>query len=206
MTFKTPSLPSTNQGNPEQHERNPWTIHDKNTVYENPWIKVDHHLVMDPNGKSGIYGTVHYKHTAVGVIPLNDSLETWLVGQYRFPLNIYSWEIPEGGAHADESPLDAAKRELKEETGLCAGRFEHLMEMHLSNSTSDEKAVVFIAFDLTQGSNQPDSTESLRIKKVPFATALNMVLNGEITDAISVAAILKTAHLLQMSLKPEHRD
>jgi ADP-ribose pyrophosphatase len=194
----SPVIPPKSAGSTAQMEQNPWTIQTKNTVYENSWIKVDHHQVMDPNGKAGIYGTVHYKHTAIGVVPLNESLETWLVGQYRFPLNLYSWEIPEGGAHADESPLDAAKRELKEETGLSAGRFEPLLEMHLSNSTSDEKAIVFMAFDLTLGPNKPDSTELLHIKKLSFSSALQMVLDGQITDAISVAAILKTAHVLKM--------
>lgn len=181
-------------------EQNPWIICNKAQVYDNPWIRVDHHQVIDPNGKSGIYGTIHYKHLAIGVIPLNDKLETWLVGQYRFALNLYSWEIPEGGAHANETPIEAAKRELKEETGLIANDYEHLLEMHLSNSTSDEKAVVFIARGLSQGLDSPDSTEELRLKKLPFKSALKMVFNGEITDAISVAAILKVAYMLKVQL------
>jgi len=179
-----------------ESDLNPWTICKKNTVYENPWIKVDHHEVIDPKGLPGIYGTVHYKHTAIGIVPLSDEHETWLVGQYRFPLNTYSWEIPEGGAHKSETPLEAAKRELREETGLLAKNFEYIMEMHLSNSTSDEKALVYIAHGLTEGPSAPESTEDLQIKKIPFAKALEMVLAGEITDAISVAALLKTAHLL----------
>lgn len=178
---------------PPLEQRNPWTICQTNPIYENPWIKIEHHDVIDPNGKPGIYGTIHYKHTAIGVIPINDQLETWLVGQYRFPLKFYSWEIPEGGAHPGEAPEVAALRELREETGLVATSVQPILTMYLSNSTSDEKALAFIARGLTVGPSDPDSTEELRVRKLPFKEVYQMVLRGEITDALSIGAILKAA-------------
>lgn len=171
--------------------RGPWKVETKTLAYENPWIRIDHHDVIDPSGKQGIYGTIHYKHIAVGVIPLTEDSMTWLVGQYRFPHDAYSWEIPEGGAPYGEDTLLAAQRELKEETGLIAQNWKEILTIHLSNSTSDEIAIIYLARQLTQGTSSPESTEDLRVKKVPFSEAYNMVISGQITDAMSVAAILK---------------
>src|ERR1700712_949568 len=113
---------------------NPWKIVNQKMIYENPWIKLTEFQVINPSGGNGIYGKVHFKHRAVGVIPLDEKGNIWLVGQYRFTLNQYSWEIPEGGGRMDENPLDAAKRELLEETGLVAREWTKIMTMHLSNS------------------------------------------------------------------------
>ena len=168
---------------------NPWTILDKHTVYDNPWIRLTEFKVINPSGGNGIYGKVHFKHIAVGVIPLDDDWNSWLVGQFRFPLNKYSWEIPEGGGRMDEDTLDAAKRELLEETGLIAGQWSKLCTLHLSNSVSDELAIIYLAMELEQKTPSPEDTEQLVIKKLPFSELARMADAGEITDAMSVAAI-----------------
>src|SRR5438270_9230901 len=115
-------------------QQNPWQVKDKQVVYDNPWIQVVHHDVINPSGGKGMYGKVHFKGTAIGILPLDEQLNTWLVGQYRFPLNQYSWEIPEGGGPLGTDPLASAKRELLEETGLVAAQWSTLLDMHLSNS------------------------------------------------------------------------
>jgi 8-oxo-dGTP pyrophosphatase MutT (NUDIX family) len=178
-------------------EHNPWTINTEKSVYENPWIQVSEFAVTNPSGKDGIYGKVHFKNIAVGVIVLDEEMHTWLVGQYRFPLQQYSWEIPEGGAPEGTDPLLTAHRELKEETGFTAQNLQHLLTMHLSNSVSDELAIVYLATDLKAGESEPEETEQLQLKRVHVQEAFNMVANGMITDAISVAALLKLQVWLQ---------
>jgi 8-oxo-dGTP pyrophosphatase MutT (NUDIX family) len=174
-----------------EDQRDPWQVVRKHTAYSNPWITVTHHDVVDPGGRPGVYGTVAFANRAVGILPLDADDHTWLVGQWRFPLGVYSWEIPEGGAPRGEDPLAAAQRELKEETGLVAGAWEKILEMHLSNSVTDEASVSYVATGLTHGEAEPESTELLRIRRVPFLEAVRMVLTGEITDALSVATILR---------------
>jgi len=168
---------------------NPWTILDKHTVYDNPWIRLTEFKVINPSGGNGIYGKVHFKHIAVGVIPLDNDWNSWLVGQFRFPLNKYSWEIPEGGGRMDEDPLDAAKRELLEETGLTAMQWTKICTLHLSNSVSDELAIIYMARELEQQTAAPEETEQIVVKKMPFSDFVRMTEDGEITDAMSVAAI-----------------
>jgi 8-oxo-dGTP pyrophosphatase MutT (NUDIX family) len=170
--------------------KNPWTKLKSETKYDNPWIRVREDKVIKPNGDPGIYGVVHFKNTAIGVVALNEDDEVVLVGQYRYPLNEYSWELPEGGCPAKEQPLAAAKRELREETGLKARKWKRLFNMTLSNSSTDERAIVFLATGLTQHKAMPEDTEVLKLKTVPLTKAVDMVLSGEITDAISVAALL----------------
>jgi 8-oxo-dGTP pyrophosphatase MutT (NUDIX family) len=169
--------------------RNPWTILEQQVVYENPWIRLTEFQVINPSGGKGIYGKVHYKHIAVGVIPLDADWNTWLVGQYRFPLDQYSWEIPEGGGRMDEDPVEEAKRELLEETGLVAKEWTKILTMHLSNSVSDELAFIYLARDLEQQIPQPEETEELVIKKIAFDEVDRMLESGQITDSMSVAAI-----------------
>ena len=171
------------------NQENPWTILDQKDIYDNPWIRVTEFGVINPSGGEGIYGKVHFKHIAVGVIPLDVNWNTWLVGQYRFPLDLYSWEIPEGGGRLDEDPLEAAKRELLEETGLVAKEWTKILTMHLSNSVNDELAVIYLARNLEQQMAAPEETEQLVIKKLPFDEVAQMVETGKITDSISVAAI-----------------
>lgn len=175
--------------------KNPWKTLSTEIPYENNWIEVRHNNVITPSDSEGIYGVVHFKNIAIGIIPLDDNNNTWLVGQYRYPLNIYSWEIPEGGGKISVDPLESAKRELLEECGIEAKYWHEIMRMHLSNSVSDELSIVFVARGLSFTESQPEETEDLKIKKVPFNDAFNMVMKGEITDAISVAAILKTQHV-----------
>lgn len=177
-------------------EKNPWVIKGEKSVYENPWISVTEYDVLNPAGNKGIYGKVHFKNIAVGVIVLDNELNTYLVGQYRFPLHAYSWEIPEGGSPVGNDPLENAKRELLEETGLIAKEWQSLLQMHLSNSVSDELAIVYLATGLTQHKAAPEETEQLMIKKVPFSKAYQMVEEHTITDSMSVAAIIKIKLLL----------
>jgi 8-oxo-dGTP pyrophosphatase MutT (NUDIX family) len=178
-------------------EGNPWTTLKSEVRYESPWITVTQHDVLNPAGKPGIYGMVHFKNLAIGVIPLDENQNTWLVGQWRFPLDQYSWEIPEGGGPHDSAPLDSARRELKEETGLIAKKYTEICRMHLSNSVSDELAIIFVAQGLEMSESEPEETEDLQVKKVPFSEACRMVMAGEITDSMSVAGILKTKLMLE---------
>lgn len=175
---------------------NPWQILSSTEVYDNPWISVSEHRVIKPSGGEGIYGVVHFKNRAVGVLPLDDEGNTWLVGQYRYTLGQYSWEIPEGGGSLDEDPLYSAQRELREETGMEAEEWQEILRMHLSNSVTDELAIVYLARRLKQGEAQPEDTEQLQVRRVPFEEAYRMVCTGEITDAISVSAILRVKLML----------
>lgn len=173
-------------------EKNPWQIQGQQLIYDNPWIKVTEYAVLNPSGNPGIYGKVHFKNTAVGIVALDEERNIYLVGQYRFPTDSYSWEIPEGGAAVGSDPLEGAKRELEEETGLHANNWQVLLTMHLSNSVSDEKAIVYLATGLTQHLSSPEETEQLVVKKLSLNEAFQMTEEGVITDSMSVAAILKT--------------
>jgi ADP-ribose pyrophosphatase len=176
-------------------ERNPWQILDSEVKYENNWIQVVHQKVINPSGGEGIYGTVNFKNIAVGVVPIDQDGNIWLVGQYRFPLNEYSWEIPEGGCPKGEEVLDTAKRELKEETGLIAQEWKLISKLHTSNSVCNEVAYIYLAESITQSESQPEETEQLQVKKVSLNEALMMVMDDRITDSMSVAGILKVARL-----------
>jgi 8-oxo-dGTP pyrophosphatase MutT (NUDIX family) len=169
--------------------KNPWKTLSSREVYENQWIGVREDKVVRPDGEQGIYGVVHYKNVAIGILPVEDE-HVYLVGQYRYPLNLYSWEIPEGGCPENEDLLSAAKRELAEETGLRAESWQLMGEAYLSNSVTDERAVWFLAKGLTQGERDPEGTEQLNIKRLPLKQALRMVATGEITDALSLLAIM----------------
>jgi ADP-ribose pyrophosphatase len=177
-------------------DHNPWTILDSRKIYENNWIGVTEHNVINPSGGKGIYGEVHFRNYAIGILPLDEDMNTWIVGQYRFPLKAYSWEIPEGGGPLGLSPLDSAKRELQEETGLAATDWTEIQRMHLSNSVSNELAIIYVARGLTMGEAEPEETEELVLRKLPFEEAYQMAIDGRITDSMSVAALLKTKILL----------
>ena len=174
---------------------NNWETISTKQVYDNPWISIEHHDVTTPAGTPGIYGVVHFKNKAIGVVPLDNDLNIYLVGQYRYPLNEYSWEIPEGGGPLHESPLEAAQRELKEETGLIAHQWTSLSRIHTSNSATDEEGFLFLAEDLEQFEQETEETEEITVKKVPLKEAVDMVMNSEITDSLSVASILMVARL-----------
>ena len=167
---------------------NPWQTVSTRVVYDNPWIRVREDEVVRPDGRPGIYGVVHFKNVAVGVLAVEEGT-LYLVGQHRYPLGLYSWEIPEGGCPEGEEPLRAAQRELEEETGLRARLWTRMGEAHLSNSVSDELAVWFLAEGLTQGERRPEGTEKLVVRRVSFDEAARMLDAGEITDALSMLAI-----------------
>ncbi len=173
------------------HTQNPWQTLSSEEKYDNPWINVTEFRIINPSGGKGIYGVVHFKNIAIGIIPIDDEGNTWLVGQYRYPLKEYSWEIPEGGGRHNIDPLESAKRELLEETGLTATRWTEIQRMHLSNSVSDEHGIIYLAEGLTQYTPEPEETEQLVVKKLPFEEAYRMVIRGEITDSLTVAGILK---------------
>jgi ADP-ribose pyrophosphatase len=181
-----------------RESKNPWKTLSSKMVYDNPWIAVREDAVIHPDGARGIYGVVHYKNVAVGVLAFEGD-DIYLVGQYRYPLGRYSWEIPEGGCPEGEDPLDAARRELEEETGLRAADWRRLGEAHLSNSVSDELAVWYSASVLSQGERRPEGSEELSVRRVPFREAVRMVLAGEITDSVSVIAILHYQQLRSSS-------
>jgi ADP-ribose pyrophosphatase len=177
-------------------EENPWITNASQNVYESPWIKVVKHDVLNPAGKPATYSVVNFKNLAIGVLPIDNELNTWLVGQWRYPTNEYSWEIPEGGGILDVEPVESAKRELKEETGIIAENYREIMRLHLSNSATDELAIVYIATGLSFENAEPEESEVLQLKKIPLNEAYNWVMEGKIKDAISVAAIMKTKILL----------
>ena len=174
-------------------QTNPWTILASRQVYDNAWITVREDQVLQPDGKPGIYGVVHFKYLAIGVLPVDDCGRVWLVGQFRYPLGHYSWEIPEGGGHAGESPEESARRELREETGLIADRLELISTAHLSNSVSDEMAYIYRATRLEAGVSAPEGTERLQVRRVEWDEAWDMLKRGEITDSMSVIALLHEA-------------
>ena len=163
----------------------PWTVHTTELSYENPWIRVETSTVAHPDGSPGIYCVVRYANLAIGVLPIDESGHTWLVGQHRFPFDAYSWELPEGGGPRAEDPLDAARRELAEETGLRAGNWQVLGRWDVSNSVSDETAIGYLAWGLTEGEAQPEPSEALTLKRVFFPDLVSMCLDGEIGDAFT---------------------
>ncbi len=184
----------------EGKEKNPWQTLKSEVKFETPWITVTKHDVLNPAGKPGLYGSVSFKNLAIGILPLDKDLNTWLVGQWRYPLNKYSWEIIEGGGPHGVNPIASAKRELKEEAGIIANKYTLLCNMHTSNSVTDEYCFIYLAQELEIANAEPEETEDLQIKKLPFKKAYDMVMNGEITDSLSMVAILKTKILLDERL------
>lgn len=183
-----------------EKEKNSWTTLNSELTFETPWIKVTKYDVLTPAGKPGLYGVVSFKNMAIGVLPLDKDYNTWLVGQWRYPLNEYSWEIPEGGGPHGIDPIESAKRELKEETGLIAKKYTYLGRIHTSNSVCDEVGYLYVAQELELTEAEPEETEDLQIKKLPFKEAHEMVMDGRITDSLSIAAILKTRILIDKGL------
>ena len=171
---------------------------DNQPIYDNPWITVEEDMVINPGGGLSQYGKVLFKNFAIGIIPLDEQKNTWLVGQWRYTLGEYSWEIPMGGGPKEEYKLESAKRELKEETGLSARKWTELLKMHTSNSVTDEVGYAFLAEDLTEGETDFEETEDLKIWKLPFSEAHQMVLDGKITDSLSMVAILKLGRMLRI--------
>jgi len=167
--------------------------HTRRVVYENPWITVWHDDVTRPDGSPGIYGVVHFAGLAAGVVAIDDEDRVVLVGQHRYTLGEDSWEIPEGGVPPTETALEGIQRELREETGLEADHWRELCRLDLSNSVTDERAVLFVATGLRHGAASPEPTESIEVRWVPFAEAVALTADGGITDAMSVVAIQRLA-------------
>jgi 8-oxo-dGTP pyrophosphatase MutT (NUDIX family) len=174
---------------------NPWRRLSRRTAYENAWIQVHHDEVTRPDGQPGIYGVVHFRNRAIGVVAIDDRDRVILVGQYRYPLDRYSWEIPEGGVPFDEDSLEGARRELREETGIEAATWREIATLDLSNSISDEVGLLYLATDLTDGDAAPEATEELRLRRVPFDEVMALVDRGEIPDAMTQLALERVARL-----------
>ena len=180
--------------------KNPWKTLTNEVKYDNPWIQVTHRDVINPGGGKGIYGMVHFKNLAIAIVPLDKDLNTWIVGQYRYTLEAYSWEIPEGGGLLGVDPIESAKRELQEETGVTAKKWTKILDMHMSNSVSDEASITYVAQDLEIGEAAPEESEDLVVKKLPFEKVFQMAMNGEMTDALAVASIFKVQMMLDKGL------
>lgn len=175
----------------------PWTRLRSRAIYENPWIRVREDDVLRPDGSPGIYGTVHFKNIAVAVVPIDAQGRVILVGQHRYPFDRYFWEVPEGGCpEGREKPEEAAVRELREETGYVAGRWDYLGALVLSNACSDENGHLFLARDLTPGAQDPDADEQLAVKAVDFQEAWRMAMEGELTESLTVAALARARYFL----------
>ena len=184
----------------------PWRRRTRREAYANPWVSVWHDEVDRPDGSEGIYGVVHFANLAVGVVVLDDADRVLLVGQHRYTLDAYSWELPEGGVPEDESALDGAIRELREETGVVADGWRQLCRVHLSNSVTDEAGVVFAAQAREHGVATPEATEDLAIRWIPFEAALTMIAMGEITDGLTIIGLQAVALERSTRQRPDGGD
>ena len=188
---------------------NPWKTLETKEVYDNPWLKITQSDVLNPSGNPGIYGVVHFKNLAIGIVPLDEDGNTWIVGQYRYPLNEYSWEIPEGGGKIGVDPLISAQRELSEETGIVANKWTKIQEFNTSNSCTDEHSILYLAHDLTFHQAHPDEDELLQIKKINICDLYQKVITSQIKDSLTVVAVYKVAQLIrsnQICLTPINHD
>ena len=176
---------------------NPWKTLETKEVYDNPWLKITQSDVLNPSGNPGIYGVVHFKNLAIGIVPLDEDGNTWIVGQYRYPLNEYSWEIPEGGGKIGVDPLISAQRELSEETGIVANKWTKIQEFNTSNSCTDEHSILYLAQDLTFHQAHPDEDELLQIKKINICDLYQKVITSQIKDSLTVVAVYKVAQLIR---------
>lgn len=177
-------------------EENPWQTLSSEIVHQTPWVRINHHKVINPGGSEGVYTVTEFKNLAIGILPLDDEYNTWIVGQYRFPLKQYSWEIPEGGGDPNVPPVESAQRELEEECGLVAKDWKLLLTAHTSNSATDEIAYIYVAKGLSHTQAHPDDDERLEVHKLPFAKLYRMVMDNEITDSLTVMAVLKAKILM----------
>lgn len=179
-----------------------WRVKSRTRIHDNPWFEVEDCDVVAPTGNPARYYLQKYKNVAVGVLPLHDDGTVTLVGQWRFPFDAYSWELPEGGAPHGEAPVDGGRRELREEAGLQAEHWREILTMQLSNSSSDEVAVGFLATGLSPVSRAPDETEELVVVRAPFTEALQAAVSGRIQDAITVAMLLRVHHMAHVGELP----
>jgi ADP-ribose pyrophosphatase len=183
--------------------QNPWTILSRETVFEDPWLRLVQHQVRDAREERRTYATVQFKKRGVSILPIDHEGYTYLIGQWRLPLERYCWELPAGGCGRDESPIAGARRELKEEAGFSAREWRELLRIDLSTAITDETATCFLAWQLDRCVPAPDPQEILAERRLPFAEVLELVWNGEITDALSVAAVLKVHGMALRGELPE---
>lgn len=181
-----------------------WRSLRQQTVFENPWVRVESHDMIAPTGRPAHYGLVHFHNRAIGVLPLHDDGTVSLVGQHRFPLGAYSWEIPEGGSPHGEDPLDGAKRELREETGLIASDWREILQLDLSNSVTNEVCTLYLATGLSQADAAPDDTEAFEYARVAFSQLLKAVIMGQVRDSLTVASVLRLHHMAISGELPPH--
>ena len=180
----------------EQKSENPWQTRGSREVYINPWIRVREDHVIRADGRDGIYGVVEFQNYALGIVPVTDSGDTFLVGQWRYPLGLYSWEIPEGGGPLSTPLLASAQRELAEETGITAATWTDLGLFHLSNSVTNEAGQIFLAQGLTLGDARPEGDEVLALRRLPLTEAYAMAMDGRITDGVSIIGLARAVHYL----------
>jgi 8-oxo-dGTP pyrophosphatase MutT (NUDIX family) len=178
-----------------EEDGDPWVVRNVARAWENAWFVLDRHEVIHPGGAAGEYTVIRPRRIAVGVLPVEDDGSVHLVGQWRFPLGRYSWEMPEGGAEPGEPPLACARRELEEEAGLVAAAYLKILEMDMSNSLSDEQAIIYLATGLSPGAYQPEATEVLKHRRAHFTELLARVESGYIRDSMTVAAVLRAYHM-----------
>ncbi|MDR3706665.1 MAG: NUDIX hydrolase [Capsulimonadaceae bacterium] len=179
-----------------QRNDNHWTLIGSREIYRNPWIRVREDQVLRPDAKPGIYGVVEFQTVALGIVPVDENGDTVLVGQYRYTLGQYSWELPEGGGAKGIDPLEEARRELVEETGISASAWTDLGQFHLSNSVTDESGRIYLAQGLSFGEQRPDGDEVLRTWRLPLIEAHAMCMDGRITDAVSIIGITRAVSFL----------
>lgn len=172
----------------------PWTRLSSRSVYSTPWISIREDQVRTPAGTPGLYSVVECGH-CVGALPFIDDDTVLLVRQFRYIAGRVTWEMPTGGVHAGERPEDAMRRELAEEARVHAGRLEYLGAYHTSKSSMEETAHLYVARDVTPVGGEPraDDTEFIRAEPVPWRTALEKVLSGEIVDGMTIIAVLRVA-------------
>ncbi|MEO1043136.1 MAG: NUDIX hydrolase [Pseudomonadota bacterium] len=181
----------------------PWTIQSVRNAYESPWIKVEHNEVLRPDGVPGIYGTVSFANLAIGVLPLFADGTVPMVGQFRFPLGRETWELPEGGGPKDQAPLASAQRELKEEVGATAAHWIEYGQADLSNSVTDERAHLFLAWDLTEGEASPEPDEVFRYKRIALSDLITDIHAGRVDDALTQLLVLTALSKAMAGLLPE---
>lgn len=182
----------------------PWKDHGHSVFFESPWMKLTRHEATAPTGVRADYMVMRPQNMSVGVLPLHDDGTVTLVGQQRFALANWSWEMPEGGAPFDEDPLEGARRELAEEAGLAAAQWRQALKAEMSNSITDERALAWVAWDLTPAPLAPDPTEVIRAARVPFGDLLREIGRGAVRDMFTVATTLRAYHMAREGeLPPE---